>query len=159
MLRIVLVHPDIPQNTGNVGRLCVGLNAELHLVHPLGFIIDDRKLKRAGLDYWKDLKLIHHDSLNAFVNYAGNVRKFFFTTKSESIYTEATFHSNDFLIFGCETKGLPQDFLRKNWKSALTIPMFGPIRSLNLATSVGIVAYEAVRQINYAEHANVSKSK
>lgn len=147
MLRIALIHPDIPQNTGNVGRLCVGLGAELHLVQPMGFVIDDKKLKRAGLDYWKDVRLKLHDNLDAFMDFAGDARKFFLTTKAKRTYTDARYQKDDFLIFGCETKGLPETLLRAHWDDAVTIPMFGPIRSLNLSTSVGIVAYEAVRQI------------
>ena len=147
MLRIALISPDIPQNTGNVGRLCVGLGAELHLVKPMGFVIDDRKLKRAGLDYWKDLNLTLHENLDAFMAFAGTARKFFLTTKAKRAYTDATYQKDDFLIFGCETKGLPEALLKAHWDNAITIPMFGPIRSLNLSTSVGIVAYEAVRQI------------
>lgn len=147
MIRIALIHPDIPQNTGNVGRLCVGLGAELHLVKPMGFVIDDRKLKRAGLDYWKDVNLKLHDNLEAFMEFTGTARKFFLTTKAKQAYTDAAYQKGDFLIFGCETKGLPEDLLKAHWNEAITIPMFGPIRSLNLSTSVGIVAYEAVRQI------------
>lgn len=147
MLRIALIHPDIPQNTGNVGRLCVGLGAELHLVKPMGFVIDDRKLRRAGLDYWKDVNLKLHENLETFMEFTGASRKFFLTTKAKQAYTGATFQKDDFLIFGCETKGLPEELLKAHWDKAVTIPMFGPIRSLNLSTSVGIVAYEAVRQI------------
>lgn len=149
MLNIALIHPDIPQNTGNVARLCVGLQATLHLVHPMGFTIDDKKLKRAGLDYWKDLKLRMHDSLEDFMAFSVGSPRYFFTTKAKRRYMEARFGEGDFLVFGCESKGLPEDLIAANATCALTIPMFGPIRSLNLATSVGIVAYEAVRQIRY----------
>lgn len=146
MFNIALIHPDIPQNTGNVARLCVGLGATLHLVQPMGFTIDDKKLKRAGLDYWKDLNLRMHDSLAEFMAFSAGRERYFFTTKTERRYTEAAFQEGGFLIFGCETKGLPEDVLQANGNRMFTIPMFGPIRSLNLATSVGIVAYEAVRQ-------------
>lgn len=149
MLNIALIHPDIPQNTGNVARLCVGLQATLHLVHPLGFTIDDKKLKRAGLDYWKDLHLKMHDSLDDFLTFSEGSPRYFLTTKTDRRYTEAQFREGDFLVFGCETKGLPEDLLSAYPDRALTIPMFGPIRSLNLATSAGIVAYEAVRQIRF----------
>lgn len=149
MLRIVLVHPDIPQNTGNIGRLCVGLNAELHLVHPMGFVVEDKKLKRAGLDYWSDLKVIEHKNLDEFLDFSKIGRLFFLTTKSKKKYTEVSYQENDFLVFGSETKGLPETLLKDYWENAVTIPMFGPIRSLNLATSVGIVAYEAIRQLNF----------
>ena len=147
MFNIALVHPDIPQNTGNVARLCVGLRARLHLVKPMSFAIDDKKLKRAGLDYWKDLDLKMHDSLAEFLAEFSGQRMHFMTTKSKTPYTAASFKKNDVLVFGSESSGLPIELLEQNWQRALTIPMFGPIRSLNLATSVGIVAYEAVRQI------------
>jgi tRNA (cytidine/uridine-2'-O-)-methyltransferase len=147
MFNIALIHPDIPQNTGNVARLCVGLGATLHLVQPMGFTIDDKKLKRAGLDYWKDLNLRMHDSLAGFMAFSAGHARYFFTTKTARRYTEAAFQEGDFLVFGCETKGLPEDVLQTHEDRSFTIPMFGPIRSLNLATSVGIVAYEAVRQL------------
>jgi tRNA (cytidine/uridine-2'-O-)-methyltransferase len=147
MLNIALIHPDIPQNTGNVGRLCVGLGATLHLVRPMSFMIDDKKLKRAGLDYWKDLDLRLHESLERFLEEFAAQRLFFFTTKSKIAYTTARFQKDDCLGVGSESRGLPSEVLEKNHDRALCIPMFGPIRSLNLATSVGIVAYEAVRQI------------
>lgn len=147
MFHIALIHPDIPQNTGNIGRLCVGLGATLHLVQPMSFTIDDKKLKRAGLDYWKDLDLRLHASLDVFLEEFKNRRMFFLTTKSPKPYTEARFQKGDFLVFGSESRGLPMELLEKNWDHAITIPMFGPIRSLNQATSVGIVAYEALRQV------------
>lgn len=147
MFHIALIHPDIPQNTGNVARLCVGLKARLHLVKPMNFAIDDKKLKRAGLDYWKDLDLKIHDSLDLFLQEMIGSRLFFLTTKSKVPYTQVQFAKGDVLVFGAESSGLPMTLLEKNWEHAYTIPMFGPIRSLNLATSVGIVAYEAVRQV------------
>lgn len=146
MFHIALIHPDIPQNTGNVGRLCVGLNAMLHLVKPMGFAIDDKKLKRAGLDYWKDLDLKIHDSLEDFLRAMDGRSMYFLTTKSSRPYTNARFKKGDVLVFGAESRGLPMELLEQNRARTLLIPMFGPIRSLNLATSVGIVAYEAVRQ-------------
>ncbi|OVE82625.1 tRNA (uridine(34)/cytosine(34)/5-carboxymethylaminomethyluridine(34)-2'-O)-methyltransferase TrmL [bacterium K02(2017)] len=147
MFRIVLVQPDIPQNTGNIGRLCVGLDAELHLVYPLGFILDDKRVKRAGLDYWQHLKLIKHDSWDDFLKTYPDDRKFFLTTKTKQSYTAINFEKNDFLIFGCETKGLPKEILEKHWDQAVTIPMIGKIRSLNLSNAVAVVSYEAMRQI------------
>ena len=112
MIRIALIYPDIPQNTGNVARLCVGLAAELHLVHPMGFILDDKKLKRAGLDYWPDLKLVEHNSLEAFLIAHKKERMFFLTTKAKKLYTETKFNDGDFLVFGAESKGLPESFRR-----------------------------------------------
>lgn len=146
MIRIALIHPDIPQNTGNVGRLCVGLNTELHLVHPMGFVIDDKKIKRAGLDYWQHLKLIEHACLDDFLKYSEGAGRHFFTTTAARRYTDVAYSSDDFLIFGAESRGLPRDLLERYAQDTVIIPMFGPIRSLNLATSAGIAAYEAVRQ-------------
>jgi len=148
MFRIALIHPDIPQNAGNIARLCVGLNAELHLIHPLGFILDDKSLKRAAMDYWKDLKLVQHNSLKDFLTKHADDRKFFLTTKAKNLYSDVQFQDGDFLIFGAESTGLPEKLLRENWNTAITIPMPGPVRSLNVANAVAIVAYEAVRQIS-----------
>lgn len=147
MLNIALIHPDIPQNTGNVGRLCVGLKATLHLVKPMGFVLEDKKIRRSGLDYWQDLDLVIHKSLTDFLQEFQNSRRFFLSTKGQKNYTGVSYQKGDVLIFGSETKGLPKSLLEKNQENVLTIPMLGPIRSLNLATSVGIVAYEALRQI------------
>ena len=147
VLRIALIHPDIPQNTGNIGRLCVGLDAELHLVHPMGFALDDKKIRRAGLDYWQHLKLIEHPSLEAFLTAARHERKFFFTTKAKRLYTEVAYHRGDFLIFGSESKGLPMELLEAHADFTLKIPIFGPVRSLNVSNSAAVVAYEVVRQV------------
>ncbi len=147
MIRIALIHPDIPQNVGNIGRLCVGLGAELHLVHPIGFVLDDKKVKRAGLDYWPDLKLIEHDSLAAFLEKHKNDRMFFLTTKTQKLYTEVKFSDGDFLVFGAESTGLPESLLKSQWSNAVTIPMPGLVRSLNVSNAVAVVAYEAYRQI------------
>lgn len=147
VIRIVLVHPDIPQNTGNIARLCVGLDAELHLVHPMGFVLDDKKIKRAGLDYWPHLKLTQHDSLEKFMQQHANDRKFFLTTKTNRKYTSVKFEANDMLVFGSESKGLPVDLLQRNEAQTLTIPMPGAVRSLNVSNAVAVIAYEAFRQI------------
>ncbi|EKD51326.1 MAG: hypothetical protein ACD_62C00283G0003 [uncultured bacterium] len=149
MPRIALINPDIPQNTGNIGRLCVGLDWELHLVHPLGFFLNEKQIKRTGLDYWDKLKLVQHDSLSAFLTTHAKDRMFFFTTKSPKLYTDVRYHENDFLIFGAESRGLPDDLLKSHWENALTIPMPGPVRSLNVSNAVAIVAYEAYRQIRH----------
>jgi tRNA (cytidine/uridine-2'-O-)-methyltransferase len=146
MFHVVLVEPEIPPNTGNVGRLCLATGAHLHLVKPLGFSIDDRTLKRAGLDYWPEVKVILWDSLADLQSaQRADARYFFLTTKTTTPYWSAEFR--DFLVFGRETKGLPESLLAANPSRLLTIPMAtGQTRSLNLATSVGIVLYEAVRQ-------------
>lgn len=147
MLNVVLVEPEIPPNTGNIGRLCLATGTHLHLVKPLGFSINDRELKRAGLDYWKDVKVSVWDSFAQLqAAQPAGARYFFLTTKARRIYWEAQFQDGDFLVFGRETKGLPEPLLEANPDALLTIPMAPQTRSLNLATSVGIVLYEAVRQ-------------
>jgi tRNA (cytidine/uridine-2'-O-)-methyltransferase len=146
MFNIVLVEPEIPPNTGNIGRLCLATGSTLHLVKPLGFSIDDRTLKRAGLDYWKEVEVKLWDSFDQLQGeYAANARFFFLTTKSDRAYYDVKFRAGDFLVFGRETKGLPESLLASHAGELLTIPMCGT-RSLNLATAVGIVLFEAMRQ-------------
>lgn len=146
MFNVVLVEPEIPPNTGNVGRLCLATRSTLHLIKPLGFSLNDRQLRRAGLDYWEEVPLQLWDSFDALqrVQSAGT-RYFFLTTKTRCPYYSVKFRKNDFLVFGRETKGLPQRLLATNTDHCITIPMHGP-RSLNLATAVAIVLFEAVRQ-------------
>lgn len=144
---IVLVEPEIPPNTGSIARLCGATNTTLHLVHPLGFSTDDRYLKRAGLDYWQHVSIVHWQSLDAFVEAQPIDRLFLLSKKSTRPYTQAQFKKGDFLVFGKETKGLPEDFLNKNPTRCYTVPMANTnIRSLNLAMTAGIVLYEALRQ-------------
>lgn len=145
MFNVVLVEPEIPPNTGNVGRLCLATKSTLHLVRPLGFSLDDRQLKRAGLDYWDDVDLKVWDSLDQLREANGTARFFFVTTKSKRAYWSVRFQGGDFLVFGRETKGLPEALLATHAEDCITIPMAGT-RSLNLATAVGIVLFEAVRQ-------------
>jgi tRNA (cytidine/uridine-2'-O-)-methyltransferase len=146
MFNVVLVEPEIPPNTGNIGRLCLATGSTLHLIKPLGFSIDDRELKRAGLDYWKEVEVRMWDSLDALrQKLEANSRFFFFTTKSDRAYWDVAFEPGDFLVFGRETKGLPESLLAAHAGRLLTIPMRGT-RSLNLATAVGIVLFEAMRQ-------------
>ena len=146
MFNVVLVEPEIPPNTGNVGRLCLATKSTLHLVKPLGFSLDDRQLKRAGLDYWEDVDLRVWDSLPALLKSKGSRNgSFFVTTKAKQAYWDVKFERGDFLVFGRETKGLPESLLEANRDSCLTIPMHGT-RSLNLATAVAIVLFEALRQ-------------
>ena len=148
MLHIVLIEPEIPPNTGNIGRLCLATGARLHLVGPLGFSLDDRALKRAGLDYWQDVDVVEWDSFEDLRTAAEReVRYFFLTTKSEQPYWSADFRDGDHLVFGPETRGLPESLLEENEETCLTIPQKGA-RSLNLATAVGIVLYEAIRQLD-----------
>src|SRR5438552_11946846 len=146
MFNVVLVEPEIPPNTGNIGRLCLATRSRLHLVRPLGFSLDDRTLKRAGLDYWKEVDLQLWDSLGELRRAQGPAARYFYlTTKSPRPYHAIRFQPGDFLVFGRETKGLPEPLLRDNAEQLLTIPMHGT-RSLNLATAVAIVLFEAVRQ-------------
>ncbi|MEY2573246.1 MAG: tRNA (cytidine/uridine-2-O-)-methyltransferase [Verrucomicrobiota bacterium] len=147
MFNVVLVEPEIPPNTGNIGRLCLATGSTLHLVKPLGFSIDDRELKRAGLDYWKEVEVKLWDSFEQLwqEREAGG-RFFFLTTKSDRAYYDVSFRAGDFLVFGRETKGLPESLLAAHREHLVTIPMRGT-RSLNLATAVGIVLFEAVRQV------------
>jgi tRNA (cytidine/uridine-2'-O-)-methyltransferase len=146
VFNVVLVEPEIPPNTGNIGRLCLATHSTLHLVNPLGFSLDNRELRRAGLDYWEEVRLQPWDSFKALRDaQPSDARYFFLTTKGKRPYYEVRFQKDDFLVFGRETKGLPEDLLAANFGDCITIPMHGT-RSLNLATAVAIVLFEAVRQ-------------
>ena len=146
MFNVVLVEPEIPPNTGNIGRLCLATRSTLHLIKPLGFSIDNGALKRAGLDYWKEVEVQLWDSFAAMQSAQDeSARYFFLTTKSKRPYYEVKFRGGDFLVFGRETKGLPESLLQRHTRDLLTIPMHGT-RSLNLATAVAIVLFEAQRQ-------------
>ncbi len=148
MFNIVLLEPEIPNNTGNIGRTCLGTGCELHLIEPFGFKIDDKQLKRAGLDYWPNLKWHRHSSYEAWrVTVPDFSRVFFFSKKAANIYSDARFQSGDWLIFGKETQGLPEGLIRQHGAQAYYMPMYGPIRSLNLANAVAIAIYEGLRQI------------
>jgi tRNA (cytidine/uridine-2'-O-)-methyltransferase len=146
MFNVVLVEPEIPPNTGNVGRLCLATRSTLHLVGPLGFSLDDRQLRRAGLDYWDEVDVREWTSLDELRQAHASARFFYLTTKAKQPYFDVRFRPGDFLVFGRETKGLPERLLKENRKSCITIPMHGT-RSLNLATAVGIVLFEAMRQV------------
>jgi tRNA (cytidine/uridine-2'-O-)-methyltransferase len=149
MLHIALVEPEIPPNTGNIARLCAATFTDLHIVGVTGFRMDDKTLKRAGLDYWNDVNLHRHIELEDLFAALPDSRFLYFTTKTDKSYTDWKFQKGDCLIFGRETRGLPEDLLKTNWERALTIPMPNKnIRSLNLANSVGIVLYEALRQVS-----------
>ena len=145
MFNVVLVEPEIPPNTGNVGRLCLATRSTLHLVGPLGFSLNDRQLKRAGLDYWDEVDVREWSTLDELQQANASARFFYLTTKAKLPYFEVTFRPRDFLVFGRETKGLPEHVLSENRESCITIPMHGT-RSLNLATAVAIVLFEAMRQ-------------
>ena len=146
MYHIVLVEPEIPQNTGNIARTCAATGCRLHLVHPLGFQIDDRSLKRAGLDYWPLLQVREYENIEAFFAENKEGRFFFSTTKGGQVYTKVKYREGDFLIFGKETAGLPEPLLRANPDSCVRIPMIGEARSLNLSNAVAVLLYEALRQ-------------
>lgn len=150
-MHIVLVEPEIPGNTGNIARLCAATKCDLHLVKPLGFSTDDRYLKRAGLDYWHLVKVHYHENFAEVAQAYAGQRFYFNTTKAAKHYTDVQFTPNDLLVFGKETAGLPESLLQKNWDNCIRIPMFPEARSLNLANSVAIVVYEALRQQNFPE--------
>jgi tRNA (cytidine/uridine-2'-O-)-methyltransferase len=144
---VALIEPEIPPNTGNIARLCAATFTPLHLVGKLGFRTDDKALRRAGLDYWSEVELQYHLNIEALYDALPGCRFLYFTTKAERSYTDFQYAADDCLVFGRETRGLPEDLLRANWERSLTIPMPNKrIRSLNLATSVGIVLSEAIRQ-------------
>jgi len=147
MLNVVLVEPEIPQNTGNIARTCLAAGARLHLIEPLGFVINGAALRRAGMDYWEKCDVHLWPSLDALRKEAGPVRFFYLTSKATRPYWDAQFGDGDFLVFGRETRGLPESLLGKEKDNLLTVPMEPAARCLNLATSVGIVLYEAHRQI------------
>lgn len=150
-LNIVLVEPQIPQNTGNISRTCAVTGATLHLVKPYGFEISDKQLKRAGLDYWDKLTIFEYESLEDFLQKNKDAEMFFFTTKGRSTHSEVTYPDNAFIVFGREDKGLPESLLYNNPDSCVRIPMRNDLRSLNLSNSVAIATYEVLRQWDYPD--------
>lgn len=147
MINVALVEPEIPPNTGNIARLCAATNVPLHIVGVTGFRMDDRALRRAGLDYWPEVKLTRHRDLESLYQSLPEARFVYLTTKAECLYVDWTFRHYDCLVFGPETRGLPEKLLQANWDRCLKIPMLNPnVRSLNLATAAGIVLFEALRQ-------------
>lgn len=145
-LHIVLFEPEIPQNTGNIARTCAAIGATLHLVHPLGYSLDEKHLKRAGLDYWDLVTIIEHDSVQSFMEEHAHDALFFFTTKARNYYTEADYPDEAYLIFGKESAGIDEKILVGHEKGCVRIPMLEEARSLNLSNSVAIAAYEFMRQ-------------
>lgn len=149
-IHICLVEPEIPPNTGNIARLCAATFTGLHIVGATGFRLDEKAVKRAGLDYWDEVKIYRHLVLEDLYQSLPVSRFLYFTTKAERNYTDWQYKENDCLVFGRETRGLPEELLKANWERCLTIPMPNEnVRSLNLATSVGIVLYESLRQIGF----------
>ena len=146
---IVLVEPEIPQNTGNIARTCAATGASLHLVKPLGFAIDDRKMKRAGLDYWDKLDVHYYENLASFLEAHRDDPLFFFTTKGRNRYTDVSYPDGAYLVFGKETKGLPESLLFEHPASCVRLPMIPHLRSLNLSNTVAVAAYELLRQWDF----------
>jgi len=148
-LNIVLIEPEIPQNTGNIARTCAAIGAKLHLVHPLGFDISEKAVKRAGLDYWDKLEIVEYKNIEEFKEFAKDKNIYLLSTKAANVYTDVKYVDDSYLVFGPETRGIPEDYILDNFDKAVRIPMRNNIRSLNLSNSVAIVAYEAERQLNY----------
>lgn len=150
-LNIVLIEPEIPQNTGNIARTCAATGAILHLVGPMGFQITDKQVKRAGLDYWDKLDISYYDSTEAFFEKNKGGQFYYFTTKAEIAHSDMKYENNAFLVFGKETKGLPEELLKENHDTCVRLPMRGIIRSLNLANAVCAGTYEVLRQWGYPQ--------
>lgn len=151
MFNIVLVEPEIPQNAGNIARTCAATGTKLHMVRPLGFEVTDKYLKRAGLDYWNLVEIYYYDSFDELLAKYPQGRFFYFTTKGRHRHSDVQFQDGDFLVFGKETKGLPEELLMQNEETCLRIPMREAARSLNLGNSVAIALYEALRQSDYPD--------
>ena len=150
-LNIVLIEPEIPQNTGNIARTCAATGARLHLVEPMGFKIDDKKLKRAGLDYWYLLDITYYESTEDFFNKNPDGTFFYYSTKAKYNHTEVTYPDKTYIVFGKETAGLPEELLHKNPETTVRIPMISDARSLNLSNAAAIVAYEVLRQWGFPD--------
>lgn len=150
-LNIVLIEPEIPQNTGNIARTCAATGARLHLVEPMGFRIDDKKLKRAGLDYWHLLDITYYSSIYDFFTKNSGEAFYYFSTKANKTYTDVTYPDKCYIVFGKETAGLPEELLHNNPDTTVRIPMINDARSLNLSNSVAIGVYEILRQWNFTE--------
>lgn len=149
MLNIVLHEPEMPGNTGNIGRTCVAAGARLHLIEPLGFRLNEKSIKRAGLDYWDKLDVTRYDDYNDFISKNPNAKIYMATTKSKQKYTDVQYEEDCYIMFGKESAGIPEEILLENKETCIRIPMLPEIRSLNLSNSVGIVIYEALRQLDF----------
>lgn len=148
-MNVVLLEPEIPANTGNIGRTCVATGTRLHLIEPMGFRLNEKEIKRAGLDYWKDLDVTVYDSFEDFLEKNPGAKLYMATTKAKHSYTHVEYDPDAFIMFGKESAGIPEEILLQYQENAIRIPMVGEIRSLNLANSVAIVLYEALRQNNF----------
>lgn len=153
-INIVLVEPEIPQNTGNIARTCAAIGATLHLVKPLGFSIDDKHVKRAGLDYWHLLEIKTYENIDEFLKIHSDKKMYFATTKADKTYCDVKYEEDCFILFGKETKGLSEDLLYERMETAVRIPMIDDARSLNLSNSVAVIAYEAMRQNEFVHLKN-----
>ncbi|MBQ8558657.1 MAG: tRNA (cytidine(34)-2'-O)-methyltransferase [Tyzzerella sp.] len=151
MLNIVLFEPEIPANTGNIGRTCVATGTRLHLIEPLGFRLDEKSLKRAGMDYWKDLDVTTYIDFNDFLEKNPGAKIYMATTKAPNVYTDVSYEPDCYIMFGKESAGIPEEILVHHKEDSIRIPMVGDIRSLNLGNSVAIVLYEALRQNNFKD--------
>ena len=149
-MNIVLHEPEIPENTGNIGRTCVATGSALHLIKPLGFVIDDKHLKRAGLDYWPKLEYYVYENYEDFCEKHPGIRMFYATTKAHQTYSEVNFGPDDYIMFGKESAGIPEEILVDHEDTCIRIPMVGDIRSLNLGNSVAVILYEALRQTGFS---------
>ena len=150
-INIVLHEPEIPQNTGNIARTCAATGASLHLIRPMGFEVDDKKLKRAGLDYWHQLDITYYDNLADFQAKHPNATVYYFSTKAKNLYTDVKYPEEVYIMFGKETKGLPEELLHENPDQCVRLPMRDGLRSLNLSNSVAIAVYEILRQRDFAD--------
>ena len=159
MLNIVLVEPEIPQNCGNIARTCAATGCRLHLIRPLGFDISEKAVRRAGLDYWKDVEVLDYENLQDFFRKNHVQQMWCLSTKAPRGYTEAEFQDGCYLLFGKETKGLPEDFLQEHYDSCIRIPMLPDTRSLNLSNAVAITVYEALRQLDFPGLQDFGKMK
>ena len=153
ILNIVLVEPEIPSNTGNIVRTCAATGARLHIIKPMGFTPDDKKLKRAGLDYWKYMDITYYENIDDFFQKTDG-QYYYFTTKGRHTHSDVEYKNNCYLLFGKETKGLPEELLVKNEERCVRLPMMGEIRSLNLSNTVCVAVYEVLRQWDYPELQN-----
>ena len=150
-MNIVLFEPEIPANTGNIGRTCVATGSRLHLIEPLGFRLDEKSLKRAGRDYWKDLDVTTYIDYEDFLEKNQGAKIYMATTKGPQLYTDVSYEPDCYIMFGKESAGIPEEILVENQETAIRIPMIGAIRSLNLSNSVAVVLYEALRQNQFAD--------
>ena len=161
-LNIVMVEPEIPANTGNVARTCAATGARLHLVKPLGFSVDDKHLKRAGLDYWDLLDITYYENLDDFFEKTKGGKYYYFSTKAQKRHSDIQYEDNCYIVFGKETRGLPEHLLMNNYETTVRIPMIEEARSLNLSNPVAVVLYEALRQTGFktlSSQGNLTKFK